>query len=128
MFNTLHESGYAHSVEIYLNKSLVGGIYGVSIGSVFFAESMFSCVSNGSKIALLNLVARLWKSGFKILDVQFLNDHLIQFGAYEINKTKFKQDLDKAIKLKTNFYCLPSTDDDFFNCLSTFLQSRIEIS
>ena len=70
----------------------------------------------------------LWISGFKILDVQFLNDHLIQFGAYEINKTKFKQDLNKAIQLKTDFYCLPSTDDDFFNCLSTFLQARIETS
>ena len=98
------------------------------MGGVFFAESMFSCVSNGRKIALINLVARLWKSGFKILDVQFLNDHLIQFGAYEITKAKFKQDLEKAIQFKINFYSLPSTDEDFCNCLSTFLHARIETS
>ena len=128
LFISLNKLGYAHSVECWQNKQLIGGIYGVALGGVFFAESMFSYISNGSKIALINLVARLWKSGFKILDVQFLNDHLIQFGAYEINKTKFKQDLDKAIRLKTDFYYLPSTDDDFFNCLSTFLQSRIETS
>ena len=56
----------------------------------FFAESMFSRVPNGSKVALLNLVARLWKNRFKVLDVQFLNDHLLQFGAYEISKMNFK--------------------------------------
>ena len=128
LFISLNKMKYAHSIECWQRNQLVGGIYGVALGGVFFAESMFSYISNGSKIALINLVARLWKSGFKILDVQFLNDHLIQFGAYEINKTKFKQDLDKAIKLKTDFYCLPSTDDDFFNCLSTFLQARIETS
>ena len=128
LFISLNKLEYAHSIECWQNNQLIGGIYGVALGGVFFAESMFSCVSNGSKIALLNLVARLWKSGFKILDVQFLNDHLIQFGAYEINKTKFKQDLYKAIKLKTDFYYLPSTDDDFFYCLSTFLQARIETS
>ncbi len=128
LFISLNKLGYAHSVECWQNKQLIGGIYGVALGGVFFAESMFSYISNGSKIALINLVARLWKSDFKILDVQFLNDHLIQFGAYEINKTKFKQRLDKAIGLKTNFYFLPSTDNDFFNCLSTFLQARIETS
>ena len=128
LFISLNNLKYAHSIECWQNNQLIGGIYGVALGGVFFAESMFSCIANGSKIALIHLVARLWISGFKILDVQFLNDHLIQFGAYEINKTKFKQDLDKAIKLKTDFYCLPSTDDDFFNCLSTFLQARIETS
>ena len=128
LFISLNKMRYAHSIECWQKKRLVGGIYGVALGGVFFAESMFSCVSNGSKIALINLVARLWESGFKILDVQFLNSHLLQFGAYEINKTKFKQDLEKAIKIKIEFYSLPSTDDDFFNCLSSFLQARIETS
>ena len=128
LFISLNKLEYAHSIECWKNNQLIGGIYGVALGGVFFAESMFSCISNGSKIALLNLVARLWESGFKILDIQFLNDHLIQFGAYEINKNKFKQDLDKAIRIKTDFYFLPSDDDDFFNCLSTFLQARIETS
>ena len=128
LFISLNKMKYAHSIECWQNNRLIGGIYGIALGGVFFAESMFSCVSNGSKIALINLVARLWKSGFKILDIQFLNDHLIQFGAYEVTKTKFKQDLEKAIQLKINFYSLPSTDEDFFNCLSTFLHARIETS
>ncbi len=128
LFISLNKMKYAHSIECWQNNQLVGGIYGIALGGVFFAESMFSCVSNGSKIALINLVARLWKSGFKILDIQFLNDHLIQFGAYEVTKTKFKQDLEKAIQFKINFYSLPSTDEDFFNCLSTFLHARIETS
>ena len=128
LFISLNKMKYAHSIECWQNNQLVGGIYGIALGGVFFAESMFSCVSNGSKIALINLVARLWKSGFKILDIQFLNDHLIQFGAYEVTKTKFKQNLEKAIQLKINFYSLPSTDEDFFNCLSTFLHARIETS
>ena len=128
LFISLNKMKYAHSIECWQNNQLVGGIYGIALGGVFFAESMFSCVSNGSKIALINLVARLWKSGFKILDVQFLNDHLIQFGAYEITKAKFKQDLEKAIQFKINFYSLPSTDEDFFNCLLTFLHARIETS
>ena len=89
---------------------------------------MFSSVSNGSKFALLNLLAILWKTGFKILDVQFLNDHLIQFGAYEISKNKFKRDLNKAIKLKVDIYSLGLADDDFFDCLSSFLQARIDTS
>ena len=128
LFISLNKMKYAHSIECWQNNQLVGGIYGIALGGVFFAESMFSNVSNGSKIALINLVARLWESGFKILDVQFLNDHLKQFGAYEITKTKFKQDLEKVIQFKINFYSLPSTDEDFFNCLSTFLHARIETS
>ena len=89
---------------------------------------MFSSVPNGSKIALLNLVARLWRAGFKILDVQFLNDHLLQFGAYEIGKNEFQASLQKAIQLEVDILCFGETDDDFFNCLSTFLQARIEMS
>jgi leucyl/phenylalanyl-tRNA--protein transferase len=119
---------YAHSIECWDNNKLVGGIYGLAIGGIFFAESMFSCVPNGSKVALINLVARLWKTGFKILDVQFLNEHLIQFGAYEITKSKFKKNLEDSIQLKIDFYSLASTDDDFFDSLSTFLQTRIETS
>ena len=89
----------AHSVECWLDNQLVGGIYGLAIGGVFFAESMFSSVPNGSKIALLNLVARLWRTGFRILDVQFLNDHLLQFGAYEISKNEFQKDLQSKTQI-----------------------------
>ena len=128
LFISLNEMKYAHSVECWDKNKLVGGIYGLAIGGIFFAESMFSCVPNGSKVALLNLVARLWKTGFKILDVQFLNDHLIQFGAYEIGKVSFKKDLKKVIGIENQFDSFPSTDNDFFETLLTFLQARIDRS
>ena len=128
LFISLYEMKQAHSVECWQNNQLVGGIYGLAIGGVFFAESMFSSVPNGSKIALLNLVARLWKTGFKILDVQFLNDHLLQFGAHEISKHEFQTNLQEAIQLEVDILSFGETDDDFSNCLSTFLQARIEIS
>jgi len=128
LFISLHENQYAHSIECWQNKQLVGGIYGLAIGGAFFAESMFSSVSNGSKFALLNLVARLWKTGFKILDVQFLNNHLLQFGAYEILKNEFQAKLKIAIQLDADILSLGGTDEDFSNCLSTFLQAKIEIS
>ncbi len=107
---------------------MVGGIYGLAIGGVFFAESMFSRISNGSKVALLNLVARLWKTGFKVLDVQFLNEHLLQFGAHEISKDEFQTKLQKAIQLEVDILSFGETDDDFSDCLSTFLQARMEMS
>ena len=128
LFISLHKNKYAHSIECWQNKQLVGGIYGLAIGGVFFAESMFSSVSNGSKIALLNLVARLWKTGFKILDVQFLNDHLLQFGAHEISKGEFQINLQKAIQLKVDILSFGVSDEDFSDCLSTFLQAKIEMS
>ena len=119
---------YAHSIECWQNNTLVGGIYGLAIGGIFFAESMFSSVPNGSKIALLNLVARLWRTGFKILDVQFLNDHLLQFGAHEISKNEFQTNLQKAIQLEVDILSFGKTDEDFSDCLSTFLQARMEMS
>ena len=128
LFISLYKMNQAHSVECWQNNQLVGGIYGLAIGGVFFAESMFSNVTNASKIALLNLVARLWRAGFKILDVQFLNDHLLQFGAYEISKNEFQVGLEKAIQLEVDILSFGVTDDDFSNCLSTFLQARIEMS
>ena len=128
LFISLYEMKYAHSVECWKDEQLVGGIYGLAIGGVFFAESMFSAMPNTSKIALLNLVARLWKTGFKILDVQFLNDHLLQFGAHEISKSEFQTNLKKAIQLKLDISSMGKTDEDFSNFLSTFLQARIEMS
>lgn len=128
LFVQLNKQRYAHSIECWKDDELVGGIYGIAIGGVYFAESMFSSVSNASKIALVNLVARLWKTGFQLLDVQFLNDHLIQFGAYQIKKTDFKQKLEIAMKIKANLYSIGSTDEDFFDCLSEFLQTNTEMS
>ena len=128
LFISLNKSRYAHSIECWQENHLVGGVYGLALGGVFFAESMFSRVPNGSKIALINLVARLWKTGFKILDVQFLNDHLLQFGAHEISKSEFKINLQKAVQSDVDILSLGETDSDFFDCLSTFLQAKIEMS
>ena len=128
LFISLYEMKQAHSVECWQDNKLVGGIYGLAIGGIFFAESMFSSVPNGSKIALLNLVARLWRTGFKILDVQFLNDHLLQFGAHEISKNEFQTNLQEAIQLDVDILSFGETDDDFSDCLSTFLQARMEMS
>ena len=70
----------------------------------------------------------MWRTGFRILDVQFLNDHLLQFGAYEISKNEFLTKLQKAIQLEVDILSFGKTDNDFFDCLSTFLQARIEMS
>ena len=128
LFISLYEMKYAHSVECWKDEQLVGGVYGLAIGGVFFAESMFSAMPNTSKIALLNLVARLWRTGFRILDVQFINDHLLQFGAYEVSKNDFQTKLQKAIQLEVDILSFGGTDDDFSGCLSTFLQARMEMS
>ena len=128
LFISLYEMKYAHSVECWKDDQLVGGVYGLAIGGVFFAESMFSAMPNGSKIALLNLVARLWRTGFEILDVQFFNDHLLQFGAHEICKNEFQTNLQKAVQLEVDILSFGETDDDFSDCLSTFLQARMEMS
>ena len=128
VFNTLHESGYAHSVEMYLNKSLVGGIYGVSIGSVFFAESMFSAVKNASKIVLIFLLAKLNASKFKLFDVQFMTPHLASMGAIEISKNKFSQLLNLHIKEKNHFPFINSSKIEDWNILLNYLQETKEIS
>lgn len=99
----LFNEGYAHSIECYLGKKLVGGLYGVCIGSVFFGESMFSFVSNASKCALIHLIERLTVGNFDFVDTQFINEHLKQFGAEEISNQKFKKLLKVSIKKKSNF-------------------------
>ena len=128
LFISLNKIQYAHSIECWQDDQLVGGVYGLAIGGVFFAESMFSCVSNASKLALANLVARLWKTGFKLLDVQFLNPHLLQFGAYETSKIQFKQKLELAIEIEACLYSIGSTDNDFFKCLSLLVHANIDKS
>ena len=128
IFNTLHASGYAHSVEIYINKSLVGGIYGVSIGSVFFAESMFSAVSNASKIVLIFLLAKLKASKFKLFDVQFLTPHLSSMGATEISKNNFSHFLDLYIKESNYFPNINSSNSEDWDILLNYLQETKEMS
>ena len=100
----MHYNGLAHSVECYLNKELVGGLYGIKIGRIFFGESMFSFVSNASKVTLVHLLERLKVGGFKILDTQFINEHLKQFGAIEVSNKEFKNIIEKNINKEANFY------------------------
>ncbi|MGH1456478.1 MAG: leucyl/phenylalanyl-tRNA--protein transferase [Alphaproteobacteria bacterium] len=99
----LHESGHAHSVETWQGKNLIGGLYGVSIGAAFFGESMFSCARDASKVALVHLVVRLHHAGFQILDTQFTNDHLEQFGVYELGYKKYLTRLKPALDLQCYF-------------------------
>ena len=127
-FNKLHETGVAHSIECWKNDEIVGGIYGVALGGCFFAESMFSSESNASKFALINLVARLYFLKYTILDIQFINDHLKQFGAFEITQDDFKKKLSECIKHNIDFQSISVKDEDLFDNVLSFLQEIKETS
>ena len=99
----LHYEKMAHSVECYDQNQLIGGLYGVHIGGCFFGESMFSELSNTSKFCLLYLVAILKKNSFSILDSQFYNEHLVQFGTFEINNKDYLSKLKISIKYDRKF-------------------------
>jgi leucyl/phenylalanyl-tRNA---protein transferase len=99
----LHRQGYAHSVEAYQDGKLVGGLYGVAMGGVFFGESMFHLVSDASKVALSSLVKRLTDRGFSLLDSQFMNDNVRRFGAIEIPHQEFLERLHAALKVRISF-------------------------
>ena len=87
----LHRDGYAHSVEVFDGERLVGGIYGVAIGKMFFGESMFSAESGGSKVALAGLARRLFEWGFPVIDAQVENPHLLSLGAERIPRREFAE-------------------------------------
>jgi leucyl/phenylalanyl-tRNA--protein transferase len=97
LFGDLHRLGQAHSVETWQDGRLVGGLYGVVLGGVFFGESMFSRARDASKVALVHLVARLRLGGFRLLDTQFVTTHLAQFGALEIPRDDYKALLAVAV-------------------------------
>lgn len=107
LYTFLHDSGNAHSVEVWHEDELIGGLYGVSIGGAFFGESMFSRKTNASKVALVKLVQRLNAGGYKLLDTQFLTGHLQTMGAIEIPRTEYQTLLKAAIKIKAKFYLAP---------------------
>ncbi len=85
----LHEMGVAKSVEVWRNNELVGGLYGIDLGTVFCGESMFSIESNTSKLAFIFLVQKLLRAGYKLLDCQVYNEHLASLGAQEISRKEF---------------------------------------
>lgn len=97
LYTKLHEMGFAHSVECWRENELVGGLYGVALGKAFFGESMFSKEENASKVALVYLIQMLKEKGFTLLDTQYLNEHLKQFGAIEIPKDEYMKLLERAL-------------------------------
>lgn len=98
VFCALHRMGHAHSVEAWQDGQLVGGLYGAAIGAAFFGESMFSLVSNASRVCLVHLVNKLRQDGYDLLDVQYRNDHLSQFGIVEIPRADYLAKLAQAIQ------------------------------
>ncbi len=121
--NELHAMGFAHSVECRIDGELVGGLYGISLGAAFFGESMFSRVRDASKVALVHLVARLRLGGYRLLDAQFITDHLAQFGAVEIPARDYLLLLEDALKYQAAF---PARADgmEWQACLDKTLLSR----
>lgn len=97
LYNQLYRLGFAHSVETWRDGQLVGGLYGVALGAAFFGESMFSRERDASKVALVHLVARLIQGGFRLLDCQFMTEHLRSFGAIEVPREAFHVLLADAI-------------------------------
>jgi leucyl/phenylalanyl-tRNA---protein transferase len=103
LYRALFARGAAHSVECWLDGDLVGGLYGVSLGAAFFGESMFSRVTDASKVALVHLAARLRLGGYRLLDTQFLTPHLAQFGAIEISRARYHRLLSEALRYRADF-------------------------
>lgn len=105
LYCELHRRKSAHSLEAWHDDTLVGGLYGVSLGAAFFGESMFSRERDASKISLVHLVARLIAGGYELLDAQFLTEHLAQFGAIAIPRPDYLKRLAHATVTQANFYC-----------------------
>lgn len=102
-YATLHELGYAHSVECWREGKLVGGLYGVALRGAFFGESMFHRETDASKVALVGLVERLRDRGFELLDTQATTDHLKRFGAIDIPAEQYMVTLRRALELDCSF-------------------------
>jgi leucyl/phenylalanyl-tRNA--protein transferase len=107
LYGGLARLGHAHSIECWIGDRLVGGLYGVNLGGAFFGESMFSRARDASKVALCHLVARLRRSGFRLLDTQFATEHLAQFGTIEIPCEEYRELLQAALAVECSFYLGP---------------------
>ncbi len=128
LYHALHLQGHAHSIEVWRDASLVGGIYGVAIGSAFFGESMFSREANASRVALVHLAARLWTRDYQLFDTQYVNPHLLQFGAIEISRAEYLVKLHDAIQQPRCFHKHSENSLDQLSALTGFLQSRSQTS
>ncbi len=108
IYKSLFDEGHCHTVEVYDGDTLVGGLYGVSLGRAFFGESMFHRARDASKIALVHLVARLKAGGYRLLDTQFVTEHLKTFGAVEVPKRRYHRLLEEALIGEGDFAALPA--------------------
>jgi len=111
LYRELFEMGACHTVEVWKDERLVGGLYGVALKGAFFGESMFSFERDASKIALVHLAARLIKGGFTLLDTQFVTEHLRQFGTIEVDRDEFQVRLDAALQGDGDFHKLAREPD-----------------
>jgi leucyl/phenylalanyl-tRNA--protein transferase len=109
LYRKLHERRHCHSVEVYDGEALVGGLYGVSLGRAFFGESMFHRARDASKVGLVHLIARLKAGGFRLLDTQFVTDHLKTFGAVEVPRRQYHKLLEAALGSDADFGALATS-------------------
>ena len=123
LYCTLAKNKMAHSLEVWQEKQLIGGVYGVVIGAAFFGESMFSHRDNASKIALAYLVHRLKHTGFKLFDTQFITPHLASLGAVEIPRVNYLKHLRGALNLAADF-----TDPSYSVSASGIVQRSTQTS
>ena len=106
LYTALHKMGHGHSIEVWRDDNLVGGLYGIKLGRAFFGESMFHRERDASKVALVHLVARLIAGNFTLLDTQFVTPHLQSLGAIEIPRRRYLAMLDNALEGKADFFAL----------------------
>lgn len=111
LYDTLHQRGHAHSLEIWQDEVLTGGVFGITLGQAFFGESMFSKRRDASKIALAYLVDRLRQAGFSLFDTQFLTPHLASLGAIEIPRAAYRKRLADALTNTADFNAPGSPPD-----------------
>jgi leucyl/phenylalanyl-tRNA--protein transferase len=107
IYRSLFERGHCHTVEVYDGSALIGGLYGVSLGRAFFGESMFHRARDASKIALVHLIARLKTGRYRLLDTQYVTEHLRTFGAVEVPKRRYHRLLEEALIGDADFAALP---------------------
>jgi len=107
LYMELHEAGHAHSLEVFMDGLLVGGVYGVTLGAAFFGESMFSRRTDASKLALAHLTDHLSRCGFTLFDTQFITEHLASLGAVEISRAEYHSLLAEALSKNADIEAMP---------------------
>jgi leucyl/phenylalanyl-tRNA--protein transferase len=123
LFMELHRLGHAHSIECWHDDTLVGGLYGLAVGGVFCGESMFSRTTDASKVALVHLCARLFNAKFELLDAQFHNDHLEQFGLYLLKQSTYVERLKTLRDMECDF-ALRTTHQTEQDLIVSYLKNR----